>query len=157
MNEEILREALLYSSELHIDLRSSNENSELQIRQIDSMLNEGIDLLVVAPTEAKKLTPVVEKAYDRGIPVVVVDRKILSNKYTAFVGANNFEVGYAAGSFISRELNGHGTVVEFTGQMGATAAQERHNGFIHALKNRPTFTFWRKLRVDGMATTLNIK
>lgn len=64
MNEEILREALLYSSELHIDLRSSNENSELQIRQIDSMLNEGIDLLVVAPTEAKKLTPVVEKAYD---------------------------------------------------------------------------------------------
>ena len=50
MNEEILREALLYSSELHIDLRSSNENSELQIRQIDSMLNEGIDLLVVAPT-----------------------------------------------------------------------------------------------------------
>lgn len=137
MNEEILREALLYSSELHIDLRSSNENSELQIRQIDSMLNEGIDLLVVAPTEAKKLTPVVEKAYDRGIPVVVVDRKILSNKYTAFVGANNFEVGYAAGSFISRELNGHGTVVEFTGQMGATAAQERHNGFIHALKKSP--------------------
>lgn len=137
MNEEILREASLYSQELHIDLRSANENSDLQIRQIDSMINEGINLLIVSPSEARELTPVVEKAYDRGIPVLVVDRKILSNKYTAFIGANNFEVGNAAGSFISRELNGHGTVVEFTGQMGATAAQERHNGFIHALKKSP--------------------
>lgn len=137
MNEEILREASLYSQELHIDLRSASENSQLQIRQIDSMINEGINLLIVSPNEAKELTPVVEKAYNRGIPVLVVDRKILSNKYTAFIGANNFEVGNAAGSFISRELKGHGTVVEFTGQMGATAAIERHKGFIHALKKSP--------------------
>lgn len=137
MNKEMMREASFYNKKVSLDIRSANEDSECQIRQIDSLVAEGIDLLIVSPNEAKQLTPVVEKVYALGIPVVVVDRKILSDKYTAFIGADNRVLGYDVGSFVNAHLNEAGSVVEFTGQMGATAAQERHEGFVQALNQAP--------------------
>lgn len=133
MNKEMMREASFYNKKVSLDIRSANEDSERQIRQIDSLIDEGVDLLIVSPNEAKQLTPVVEKAYGMGIPVVVVDRKILSDKYTAFIGADNRALGYDVGCFVNAHLNEAGTVAEFTGQMGATAAQERHEGFMQAI------------------------
>src|ERR1700748_3416574 len=73
--------------------RSANDNSELQIRQIKDLLNQNIDVLLVSPNEAKPLTSVVEEAYNRGIPVVVIDRKTTSDLYTSFIGINNYELG----------------------------------------------------------------
>lgn len=140
MNKEISREASFHHKKLHLDFRSANEDNALQIRQIDSLVNEGIDLLVVSPNEAKALTPIVEKVYAKGIPVVVVDRKINSDKYTAFVGADNERVGHDAGEYIISKLGGKGCVVEFAGQMAATAAMERHQGFMKAMKSAPGIT-----------------
>lgn len=137
MNHEMLREASFSPKKISLDIRSANDNNQEQIRQIDSLINSNIDLLVVSPNEAKALTPIVEKAYDRGIPVVMVDRKIASGKYTAFIGADNRAVGHDVGSFVISLLKEEGTVAEFTGQMGATAAQERHAGFTKALKQAP--------------------
>lgn len=102
------------------------------------MIAEGVNLLIVAPNEAHALTPAVERAYKQGIPIVVVDRKIASQSYTAFVGADNCAIGRDAASYVARELGGKGLVAEFTGGMGATAAQERHNGFADELSHEPS-------------------
>lgn len=137
MNKEMAREAAVHSANVELHFRSAGNDSKRQIRQIDSLINEGINLLIVSPNESKELTPIIEKVYAKGIPVVVVDRKVLTDKYTAFVGANNYALGCDVGSFISQELEGVGTVTEFTGQMTSSAAQERHNGFMKALEKTP--------------------
>ena len=78
-----------------------------------------------------------EKAYRQGIPVVVIDRKILSDKYTAFVGADNYEIGKDVGQYILNRLHGKGKVLEITGLEGSTPAMERHKGLTDVLKEEP--------------------
>ena len=135
-NTEMLREAGFYR-DLQIVIRTAKDDSERQIRDIRRFLDEGVDLLVVSPNEAEPITPIVEEAYDRGIPVIVVDRKILSDKYTAYIGADNDGIGYAIGNYIAQSLNGQGTVVEITGLSGSTPAMERHEGFTRAIRAYP--------------------
>lgn len=100
-------------------------------------IGKKVDLLIVAPNEAAAITPVVEKAYRQGIPVVVIDRKILSDKYTAFVGADNYEIGKDVGQYILNRLHGKGKVLEITGLEGSTPAMERHKGLTDVLKEEP--------------------
>ena len=83
------------------------------------------------------MTPIVEEAYQKGIPVILVDRKILSDKYTAYIGADNYEIGRAVGNYIASSLKGKGNVVELTGLGGSTPAMERHQGFMAAISNFP--------------------
>ena len=135
-NTEMLREAGFYR-DLQVIIRTAKDDSERQIRDIRRFLDEGVDLLVVSPNEAEPITPIVEEAYDRGIPVIVVDRKILSDKYTAYIGADNDGIGYAIGNYIAQSLNGQGTVVEITGLSGSTPAMERHEGFTRAIRAYP--------------------
>ena len=85
MNNEIVREALFYDG-VEVEIRTAKDNNRNQIADIKYFIDKKVDLLIVAPNEAAAITPVVEKAYRQGIPVVVIDRKILSDKYTAFVG-----------------------------------------------------------------------
>jgi signal transduction histidine kinase/DNA-binding response OmpR family regulator len=136
MNKEILREALFYDR-VEVEIRTARDNNERQKEDIRYFINEGVDLLVIAPNEAAPITPVVEEAYSRGIPVIVVDRKILSNKYTAYVGADNFGIGKAVGNYIASLLHGKGTVVELTGLSGSTPAMDRHRGFVSTITAYP--------------------
>ncbi len=137
MNHELRREASFHKNAVTLDIRSAADNNDRQIHQIDSMVAEGIDLLIVAPNEAKPLTATVERVMAKGIPVVVIDRKICSDKYTAFVGADNAAIGRDIGAYVVQELHGRGTVVEFTGGMGGTAAAERHKGLREVLAQAP--------------------
>ena len=83
------------------------------------------------------MTPIVEEAYRKGIPVITVDRKILSDKYTAYIGADNYEIGRAVGNYIASRLKGKGNIVELTGLSGSTPAMERHQGFMAAISHFP--------------------
>ena len=85
MNNEMQTEALLYDN-LELEIRSAGGDSERQIADIRHFIEQGVDLLIVAPNEAIPVTPVVEEAYARGIPVIVVDRKILSDHYGLYRG-----------------------------------------------------------------------
>ena len=136
MNEEILREALFYDG-IEIEIRTALDNSSQQIEDIRHFIASNVDLLIVSPNEAAVITPIVEEAFDKGIPVIVVDRKILSDKYTAFVGADNYEIGKAVGNYIATLLNGKGNVVEIKGLSGSTPALERHQGFISSISHYP--------------------
>lgn len=136
MNNEIVREALFYEG-VEVEIRTAKDNNRNQIEDIKYFIDRKVDLLIVAPNEAAAITPVVEQAYRKGIPVVVVDRKILSDKYTAFVGADNHEIGKDVGKYIVNRLNGKGKILEITGLEGSTPAIERHKGLTEALKEEP--------------------
>lgn len=136
MNNEMNREALFYPG-IKIDIRSAGDNNERQISDINYFIEKGVDIIVVSPNEADAITPVIEKAYDAGIPVVLVDRKINSDKYTAYIGADNYEAGAKIGHYICNRLNGKGNIAELTGLHGSTPADERHKGLMSALKEYP--------------------
>lgn len=136
MNNEIVREALFYDG-VEVEIRTAKDNNRNQIADIKYFIDKKVDLLIVAPNEAAAITPVVEKAYRQGIPVVVIDRKILSDKYTAFVGADNYEIGKNVGQYILNRLHGKGKVLEITGLEGSTPAMERHKGLTDVLKEEP--------------------
>lgn len=136
MNDEIVREALFYDG-VEVEIRTAKDNNRNQIADIKYFIDKKVDLLIVAPNEAAAITPVVEKAYRQGIPVVVIDRKILSDKYTAFVGADNYEIGKDVGQYILNRLHGKGKVLEITGLEGSTPAMERHKGLTDVLKEEP--------------------
>lgn len=136
MNNEMLREALFYDG-VEIDIRTVKDDNAEQIKDIRNFIKEGVDLLVVAPNEAAPITPVVEEAFDRGIPVIVFDRKILSDKYTAYIGADNYELGKAIGNYVANMLHGQGNVVEIAGLTGSTPAMDRHQGFVAAISPYP--------------------
>ena len=136
MNNEIVREALFYDG-VDVEIRTAKDNNRNQIADIKYFIDKKVDLLIVAPNEAAAITPVVEKAYRQGIPVVVIDRKILSDKYTAFVGADNYEIGKDVGQYILNRLHGKGKILEITGLEGSTPAMERHKGLTDVLKEEP--------------------
>ncbi len=136
MNSEMKREALFYQG-IKIKIKTAHDSNQQQIRDIESFIADRVDLIIVAPNEAIPLTPVIEKAMMEGIPVVLVDRKINSGKYTAFVGADNFQIGKEVGVYTANLLNGNGNVVEIRGLQGSTPAIERHNGFMSVLEKFP--------------------
>lgn len=131
MNKEINREALFYP-EVQVEIRSVKDNSRQQAADIDAFVSEGVDLLIVSPNEADTIRPAIERAFDAGIPVVLVDRKIHSEKYTAYVGADNYAIGRQAGIYIASLLHGKGNIIELTGLTGSTPATERHRGLLDA-------------------------
>lgn len=122
---------------VELELLSAGDNDAKQIEQIEYLINKGIDLLVVAPNSAESLTEVIDKAYNKGIPVIYFDRKTNSENYTVYMGADNYKVGHTMGQLIGNEMNGKGVVVEITGLKGSSAAIERHRGFTDAIKEFP--------------------
>ena len=110
------------------------DNSERQIQQIDSLVESGIDLLIVAPNQRSSVSQAIDRAYDKGIPVIVFERKTDSQKYTAFVSADNHEMGRLMGEYVVSRLKGKGQVMEIHGLKGSSPAEERHNGFADAIK-----------------------
>ncbi len=128
MNQEMVHEASLHN-EVELVFRTVEDDTEQQIKDIESFIKQKVDLIIVAPNKAAPITPVVEKAFLSGIPVVLVDRKILSDKYTSFIGADNYQIGKEVGNYVASLLKGKGNIVELKGLDGSTPALERHQGF----------------------------
>lgn len=138
MNEEMLREASFYQDlDIKVEIKTVKDNTKQQIKDIEELIQNGVDLLVISPNESKAITPVVEKAYQKGIPIILVDRKIETNKYSAYIGADNYEIGKEAALYSASILNGKGNIVEIRGWAGSTSDEERHNGFRDGLKTFP--------------------
>lgn len=136
MNDEILREAMFYDG-VSVEIRSAGDDNEKQAEDVHYFIDKGVDLLIISANEAAPMTPIVEEAYQAGIPVILVDRKILSDKYTAYISADNYEIGRAVGNYIASRLKGKGNIVELTGLSGSTPAMERHQGFMAAISHYP--------------------
>ena len=136
LNNELKMGEYLNDS-LIVKLASSNDNNVLQNKQVNQFIDEGVDLLIVSPNQLSAISKAVERAYDKGIPVILYDRKTNSDKYTAFIGCDNYTIGKSMGTFIAQQLQGKGRIVEISGLEGSSPALERHRGFMDAIKPYP--------------------
>ena len=136
LNDELKMGEYLNDS-IIVKLASSNDDNVLQNKQVNQFIDEGVDLLIVSPNQLSAISKSVERAYDKGIPVILYDRKTNSDKYTAFIGCDNYTIGKSMGTFIAQQLQGKGRIVEISGLEGSSPALERHRGFMDAIKPYP--------------------
>jgi len=148
MEQEMYRE-LAFHPELNLEIRVADNDSEKQTEQIKALIGQEIDLLIVSPNESKPLTPVIEAAYKLGIPVILIDRKTESEQYTAFIGADNYEIGETAARYLANRFDGQGKIIELQLGMTMTPAQERSRGFRNVLAKFPKMQKVSTLELTG--------
>lgn len=134
MNEELQREAAINHC-VELEIRSANDNDQTQIDDIDYFIRQKVDLIIVAPNTTKAISPAIKRALDSHIPIILVDRSIDSEDPTAYIGANNFEIGEMVGEYVASRLEHKGKVFEVTGLKESSPAKERHRGFVQALSD----------------------
>src|SRR5690348_16490053 len=118
---------------LQVVFKDAQNDTLKQRAHIEEFVSAGVDLIIISPKEAQPLTEPVAKAMAAGIPVIVLDRRLLGDKYTCFIGADNKKIGHAAGEWIGKKLGGKGKVVELKGLMTSTPGQDRDSGFRSAI------------------------
>ncbi len=144
LNDELLMETYQHK-DVELLFASAKDNDKLQTEQIEKFIQRGVDLLIISPNQVHSITPVIDKAYDKGIPVILFDRKTDSQKYTAFIGTDNVKVGKTIGEFIAKTLHGEGKVIEIKGLDNSSPAIDRHKGFVQALSKYPDIQLKRTL------------
>ena len=148
-----LRMGAYFHDNVELKFAAAYDSDERQVQQIDSLVGQGIDLLIVAPNQVSTISPAIDRAYDRGIPVIVFERKTSSQKYTAFISADNYEMGRVMGEYIVSRLHGQGTVLEIKGLEGSSPAIDRHNGFMDAIADSPGIKVVASLQGDWTEST----
>lgn len=143
-----LRMGAYLQGDVELRFAAAYDSDVRQVQQIDSLVATGIDLLIVAPNQIQTISPAIDRAYDKGIPVIVFERKTNSQKYTAFISADNYEMGRIMGEYVASQLHGKGRVMEIMGLKGSSPAIERHNGYVDALKNHPGIDIVATLQGD---------
>ena len=148
MNNEMQCELLLHP-EMKLYTRFANGSNELQCAQIDSFIQERVDLLIVSPNEAEEVKPAVTRAYHAGIPVIVADRRVTGDEWTAFIGGDNYQVGVLMADWIHsiQSTTSHRLhVLEVCGLPGSTPATLRHKGMIESLAGHDTIPLIRSVQ-----------
>jgi len=133
MNADIKKAAESHR-QLKVVFKDAQNDTLKQRSQMEEFISAEVDLIIISPKEAAPFTPVVAQAYQKGIPVIVLDRRVLGDQYTCFIGADNKKIGKAAGKWIAEQLGGKGKVVELKGLMTSTPGQDRHTGFREGIK-----------------------
>ncbi|MBC8767673.1 substrate-binding domain-containing protein [Arenibacter sp. BSSL-BM3] len=140
MNNAMEVQASLYSN-VTLSISNANYNVQQQIAQLKEFISDTVDIIIVSPIQSKPITPIVEEAMNAGIPVLVVDRKTDNQKYTAYVGADNIEVGRNAAKIIVSNVQDSLRVIEIRGLAGSSPADERSLGFHQILDKFPKIKF----------------
>lgn len=145
MVREMNIEASNYDN-LEIVVKDAHSDNEMQIRQIRELIGRNVDVLIISPFQSAPITAVAEEAYRAGIPTIITDRKVNTDQYTTYVGADNYDIGYAAGSYAGKYLPLQAHILEIWGLQSSSPAQERHQGFVDALIKRSDLRF---TKVEG--------
>ena len=148
-----LRMGAYFHENVELRFAAAYDSDERQVQQIDSLVATGIDLLIVAPNQVATISPAIDRAFDKGIPVIVFERKTNSQKYTAFISADNYEMGRVMGEYIVSRLGGNGNVLEIKGLAESSPSIERHNGFMDAIKDAPGIKVVGSLQGDWTEPT----
>ncbi len=131
MNEEIEREAMFIEN-ADIEIRSADDSNEKQIADIRYFADNNFDIIIAAPNEAEAITPIIDEVYKKGIPVIIFDRDINSDSYTAHITTDNHGIGVSAAGYALSMLKSAGlepTAIEINGLRGSSPAIERKKGF----------------------------
>lgn len=136
LNSE-LQTAEYLNDSIEVRLTSADDDNDSQLSQINYFIDQGVSLLIVSPNQVNTISPALERAQQKGIPVILVDRKTQSKKYTAFIGCDNYLLGKLVGDYIAQRLKGKGRIVEIRGLEDSSPAIDRHRGFVDALNAYP--------------------
>lgn len=129
MNEEINREIISHDDAI-VEIRSADDSSARQIEDIRYFADNGFDIIIVSPNEAASLTPVIKEVYEKGMPVIIFDRSINGDSYTARIGVDDEGIGKAAAHYALHMLGSDARALEIKGLPGSTPAEDRHRGFV---------------------------
>lgn len=141
---------------LEIIIKDAGNTNETQIRQIRELIRQKVDVLIISPYQSAPITAVAEEAYRAGIPTIITDRKVNTDLYTTFVGANNYEIGLAAGGYAAQYLPPRAVILEIWGLAETSPAQERHQGFVDALLTRGDLVY-RKIEGQWLYDTARVQ
>jgi ribose transport system substrate-binding protein len=134
MNADVKAEADKHP-EIKMVFKDAANDVLTQRAQVEEFVSAKVNLLIISPKEAQPLAEPVAKAMAAGIPVIVLDRDIIGENYTEFIGADNVKIGRALGRWLVKNYGGKGAnVVEIMGLQTSTPGQDRHNGFVEAIK-----------------------
>lgn len=159
MNEELLLEAMLHN-DVEVEIRSAEDDSEKQIKDIKYFVDNGFDMLIIAPNEAEALTPVIRDVYKKGMPVIIFDRNINDTTYTQHIGVDNVGMGRAAANYAKNLVSDSIRVMEIYGLRGSTPADERSRGFTEVITKEKgrivarAEADWRKEKAEIVAESL---
>ena len=165
-NKDMKKEADKHP-EVDLIITDGQDKTEKQVADVESLIQQGVDVLLISPKESAGLTGVVLKAIDAKIPVIILDRNVNTDKYTQFIGGDNVVIGQTAGEYAVKALGGpgaaQGNIVELWGGMGTAPAQDRHKGFNAAVAKeagiksllQPIDCDWKQAKgYDTMTTAL---
>ena len=139
MNEEIERE-LIFHPEATVEIRSADDDAAKQISDLEYFQHEGFDIIIVAPVQEKAITPVISRIYKDGTPVIVFDRGVTGEDFTAKIGVDNYAIGREAARYATRKFPDRLSVFEIEGLEGSTPVRERHEGFTYEISHTPGAT-----------------
>ena len=142
--------------DVEIIIKDAQNNNETQIQQIRDLIRQKVDVLIISPYQSEPITAVAEEAYRAGIPTIITDRKVNTDQYTSFVGSNNYEIGLAAGNYAAHYLPPNAIILEIWGLTQTSPAQERHKGFVDALREREDLSF-RKIEGQWLVDTARME
>ena len=127
--------------EKHLNIRfvvtDAKGSAARQTFDFERLADDGVDILITSPRDVRSMTPVVADVMKRGIPVILLSRRIMSDDFTTFIGADDREIARSAARYLAKELNGQGRVVMLKGVATATTAIARAEGFIEEMKKHP--------------------
>lgn len=146
LNKE-LRIAALYYNNVDLRISSAYDDERLQTQQIDQFVRDKVDLLIVAPGQVS-VSPAIDRAYEQGIPVIIFDRRTHSDKYTAYIGADNLEIGQQMGTFLASLKGENKQILEICGLPTSSPAIERRDGFDSVVSSHPDNHILTRLYVD---------
>ena len=160
MNHSMKIQASLYSD---IDLRILKAEGSIkkQTEDIQKMIDDKNDVIIISPIDSKSLIPIIEKAYVKNIPVILLDRKIDSDKYTTYIGADNVEIGKEAAKYIISDSKSEKKIIEIKGDDNSSPSIERSKGFQEVIKKQYDLHLiksFKGLPTDSLQNTLlNLK
>ncbi len=133
LSAELLTESGYFEG-FSLYITSANGDSSRQIKQVEQFVNQGVDAIVVTPADSLSLVPIIERAFDQNIPVIVVNRRAATDKYTAFVGANNYKLGQIIGANVLRKSTAK-SVLELCSGSNRDLCEMRHRGVMSSLND----------------------
>ena len=143
LNDELLAAQYLYDQNVKVEIINCYDRSDVQVRQIDSLSQSDIDLLVVAPNEYEEVAPALRRAKERGVPVILFDRKVDTDDYTAFIGGDNVAVGRMAAEYamllVAQSAGKH--ILEVTALQSTSPSLDRHRGFEEVMRSHPQMDY----------------
>ena len=118
---------------LNLLISEAHNDTETQITQIRDFIDRKVDLLIISPNESEPITAIASEAFRKGIPTIIWDRKILSDEYSTYIGADNLSIGRSVGKYIRSHFPYGTSILEIQGLRGSSPAQERHDGFMETV------------------------